>query len=43
MNKTPEEFLRSVLDEQTLKEDSPERTALLAEHEQVRSLPTDSA
>lgn len=38
MNKTPEEFLRSVLDEQTLKEDSPERTALLAEHEQVRSL-----
>ena len=38
MNKTPEEFLRSVLDEQTLKGDSPERTALLAEHEQVRSL-----
>jgi hypothetical protein len=38
VTKTPEEFLRSVLDEQTLVEGSPERDALLAEHERVRSL-----
>jgi hypothetical protein len=35
---TPEDFLRAVLNEQTLTDDSPERTALLAEHEQIRSL-----
>jgi len=35
---TPEEFLRSVLVEQTLTEGSLERDALLVEHERVRSL-----
>lgn len=38
MNMTPEAFLRSVLDEQTLKDGSPERNSLLEEHERVRSL-----
>ena len=38
MKKTPDEFLRSVLEEQTLTEGSPERDALFAEHERVRSL-----
>ena len=38
MTKTPEEFLREVLAEQSLIEGSPERDALLAEHERVRSL-----
>lgn len=38
MNSSPEKFLSAVLSEQTLKDDSPERAALVAEHEQVRSL-----
>lgn len=38
MTKTPEEFLRSVLEEQTLTEGSSEHYTLLAEHERVRSL-----
>ena len=38
MTKTPEEFLRAVLEEQTLAEGSSERAALLSEHELVRSL-----
>lgn len=38
MTKTPEEFLRAVLEEQTLPEGSPERAALLSEHERVRNL-----
>jgi hypothetical protein len=38
VNPSPEEFLRAVLDEQTLEANSPERTALVAEHEQIRSL-----
>jgi hypothetical protein len=33
-----EDFLRAVLEEQTLKEGSPEHNALLAEHQRVRSL-----
>lgn len=38
MKLVPEEFLSAVLNEQTLRDHSPERSALLAEHEQVGSL-----
>lgn len=38
MTVTPEEYLRAVLNDQTLGTDSPERLALLTEHERIESL-----